>query len=57
MAHVKFIRAALFRMRGVTMGYQKYLAEMWKKPFEGVHGELMKERLMLWRKEPSIVRV
>ncbi len=39
------------------MGYLKYLAEIWKRPFDGEHGELMKERLMLWRKEPTVVRV
>lgn len=39
------------------MGAYKYLAEIWKRPFEGEHGKLMKERLMIWRKEPSVVRV
>jgi len=39
------------------MGYQKYLAEIWKRPMSGEHGKLMKERLILWRKEPSVVRV
>lgn len=34
-----------------------YIAMAWKRPYEGEHGELMKVRLMRWRREPAIVRV
>ncbi|MDK6029274.1 50S ribosomal protein L15e [Ignisphaera sp. 4213-co] len=34
-----------------------YMALMWKRPYEGEHGLLMKERLVEWRRQPSIVRV
>ncbi|MEL9939433.1 MAG: 50S ribosomal protein L15e [Ignisphaera sp.] len=34
-----------------------YMALAWKKPYEGEHGQLMKMRLVEWRRQPSIVRV
>ncbi len=34
-----------------------YVAEAWKRPYDGEHGELMKQRLIKWRRGPSIVRV
>ena len=34
-----------------------YIAEAWKRPYDGEHGALMKERLMEWRRQPAIVRV
>lgn len=34
-----------------------YIAAAWKRPYDGEHGELMKQRLIKWRREPSIVRV
>ena len=34
-----------------------YMAMAWKKPYEGEHGLLMKQRLVEWRRQPSIVRV
>jgi len=34
-----------------------YISEQWKRPYEGEHGKLMKQRLMEWRRQPSIVRV
>ncbi len=34
-----------------------YIAELWKRPYEGEMGELMKRRLIEWRKQPAIVRV
>ncbi len=34
------------------MGYYKYLKELWKKP-----GEWLKEKLILWRKEPVVKRI
>ncbi|MEM3727717.1 MAG: 50S ribosomal protein L15e [Candidatus Bathyarchaeia archaeon] len=35
----------------------KYIAEAWKKPEESFVKELMRKRLIEWRKEPAIVRV
>ncbi|MBS7621511.1 50S ribosomal protein L15e [Candidatus Bathyarchaeota archaeon] len=35
----------------------KYIAEAWKKPEESFVDELMRKRLIEWRKEPAIVRV
>ncbi|MCX8185186.1 MAG: 50S ribosomal protein L15e [Sulfolobales archaeon] len=34
-----------------------YIAEYWKKPYEGLLAEVMKERLIKWRREPAVVRV
>ncbi len=34
-----------------------YMAQLWKRPYDGEHGELMKRRLMEWRRQPAIVRV
>ena len=34
-----------------------YIAELWKRPYDGVMGELMGKRLMEWRNQPAIVRV
>ena len=34
-----------------------YIAQLWKRPYDGVMGELMRQRLMEWRKQPAIVRV
>jgi large subunit ribosomal protein L15e len=34
-----------------------YIAEIWKKPYEGEMKELMRQRLIEWRRQPSVVRV
>ncbi len=34
-----------------------YMAMAWKRPYEGEHAQLMKQRLIEWRRQPSIVRV
>ncbi len=34
-----------------------YIAMAWKRPYDGEHGELMRQRLMEWRRQPAIVRV
>ena len=34
-----------------------YIAEAWKRPYDGKHKELMRERLIEWRRQPSIIRV
>ncbi len=39
------------------MGLYKYLAKLWKRPFEGEFGKVLKQRLIKWRREPSIVRI
>jgi large subunit ribosomal protein L15e len=39
------------------MGYFKYLARLWHRPMEGEHGALMRERMIKWRREPTVVRV
>jgi large subunit ribosomal protein L15e len=35
----------------------KYMAEAWRKPGESYVEEIMRERMILWRKQPSIVRI
>jgi len=35
----------------------RYIALAWKRPYDGEHGELMKQRLVKWRREPSVVRI
>ena len=35
----------------------KYIAEAWKKPEESFVEELMRQRLIEWRKQPTVVRV
>ena len=44
-------------MRVMARSMYHYIAELWKRPYEGEHGSLMKERLMEWRRQPAIVRV
>ncbi len=34
-----------------------YIAQLWKRPYDGVMGELMKKRIMEWRRQPAIVRI
>jgi large subunit ribosomal protein L15e len=34
-----------------------FIAQQWKRPYDGEHGELMKIRLMEWRRQPAIVRI
>ena len=34
-----------------------YISLWWKKPYEGDHGDLMRQRLMEWRRRPSVIRV
>ncbi|MGC9111966.1 50S ribosomal protein L15e [Acidilobus sp.] len=41
----------------MAYGLYHYIAEAWKRPYDGDHGKLMKERLVEWRDEPTIVRV
>jgi large subunit ribosomal protein L15e len=34
-----------------------YMAEQWRRPYDGDHGEAVKKRLIKWRRGPSIVRL
>ncbi|MCE4600694.1 MAG: 50S ribosomal protein L15e [Desulfurococcales archaeon] len=34
-----------------------YVAEAWKRPYDGEHGLLMKARLIEWRRQPAILRI
>ena len=34
-----------------------YIRKMWKRPWEGIVGQLMWERLQKWRREPAVVRI
>lgn len=38
------------------MGFYKYVQEAWKQPKEGL-GDVWRDRLVEWRRQPSIVRV
>jgi len=40
----------------VTSAY-KYLSRAWRKPSDSPIGDLMKRRVILWRKEPVVTRV
>ena len=35
----------------------KYMARAWRKPGESYVKEIMRERVMIWRREPAIIRV
>ncbi|MEM1643957.1 MAG: 50S ribosomal protein L15e, partial [Desulfurococcaceae archaeon] len=41
----------------MVRGMYHYIAELWKKPSDGELRELMKERLIKWRRQPAVVRV
>ena len=43
-------------IRGDKMSFYKYIQELWKRPKDNL-GELWRERLIQWRREPSIVRL
>ncbi len=38
-------------------GMYHYIAQAWKRPYDGEMKEIMKQRLIKWRREPSIVRI
>ncbi|MEM4474112.1 MAG: 50S ribosomal protein L15e [Candidatus Bathyarchaeia archaeon] len=40
----------------MNMAY-KYVAQAWKKPDESYVGELMRQRLIEWRRQPAVVRI
>jgi len=35
----------------------KYISELWKRPKEGLLGEIQWERMIQWRKGPAVVRI
>jgi len=35
----------------------KYMARAWRKPSESYVKEIMRERVMIWRREPAIIRI
>ncbi|MGC8570407.1 50S ribosomal protein L15e [Caldivirga sp.] len=39
------------------MGTLRYIADIWKKPYEDPLRQVIKARLIKWRREPAIVRV
>ncbi len=41
----------------MARGLYYYVAEAWKRPYDGEHGELMKQRLIEWRRQPAVVRI
>lgn len=53
---VAYLNPKKYKNGGCKMAIYKYLRELWKKPKENL-GDLWKERLIVWRKEPSTVRL
>ena len=43
-------------MEAIKMGMYKYIREVWKKPKENL-GDIWKERLIKWRREPVTLRI
>ncbi len=41
----------------IAVGIYKYIAELWKRPSEGIMAELRRIRLIKWRREPTVVRI
>lgn len=46
-------------LNGIEMASSMYayIREMWKRPWDGIVGKLMWERLQKWRREPAVVRI
>ena len=34
-----------------------FIAELWKRPYDGEMKEVMKQRLIKWRREPTVIRI
>ncbi len=34
-----------------------FIAELWKRPYDGEMKEVMKQRLIKWRREPAVIRI
>ncbi len=41
----------------MVKGMYHYIAQLWKRPYEGEMLELMRQRLIKWRKEPAVIRI
>jgi len=39
------------------MGYYKYVSQAWKRPRNSIIASVYKQRLIAWRRQPTIVRV
>ncbi len=52
----RFINTVLNAIEMASSMYA-YIREMWKRPWEGIVGQLMWERLQKWRREPAVVRI
>lgn len=47
----------MFGVVGMAKSMYHYMAMLWKRPHDGPLAPVMKQRLMKWRRQPSIVRV
>ncbi len=41
----------------MVKGMYHYIAQLWKRPYEGEMLELMRQRLIKWRREPAVIRI
>ncbi len=41
----------------MVKGMYHYIAELWKRPYDGEMGLLMKQRIIKWRRQPTVVRI
>lgn len=41
----------------MVKGMYHYIAQVWKRPFDGEMKQLLRERLVKWRREPAVVRI
>ncbi|RLE82343.1 MAG: 50S ribosomal protein L15e [Thermoprotei archaeon] len=39
------------------MSLYKYLSKAWRRPLEGYMGQLLRKRMIRWRREPTVVRI
>ncbi len=45
------------RCLGMARSMYHYIAQLWRRPYDGVMAEVMRSRILMWRRQPSIVRV
>jgi large subunit ribosomal protein L15e len=41
----------------MVQGMYHYISMQWKKPYSEEHKEVMRERIIRWRREPSVLRI
>lgn len=41
----------------MAKSFYHYMAQLWKSPYEGDMGRLMRQRLIEWRRQPAVVRI